>query len=371
MAVPDIAVQRLHNQGLIGPRYRTPAEVVGWQGAVQAQDYAGAKWAIGQRMADVTDAALDQAFDAGAILRTHVLRPTWHFVAPADIRWILALTAPRVHALNAYYYRQLGLDEAIFARRDTLLAAALAGGNYLTREELRVRLHAAGIAAEGLRLAYLIMHAELEACICSGPRRGKQFTYALLDERAPEAQTLDREAALSELVLRYFQSHGPATARDFVWWSGLTVADARGGLEALRGRLTCETIDGKEYWWSPAPPAKPAPEPSAYLLPNYDEGLASYQDRGAVVAGAAAESSVTDRSAFPHHVVIDGRLVGRWKRTLAKARVTLALQLFRPLGDAERLALESAVARYGQFLQLPASIEGETLEEKTRSMHEQ
>src|SRR6185436_10236792 len=176
----DIAHQRLHNQHLSATTLKSLKEVVGYLGAVQAQDYAGAKWAIGQRIPNATDAAIDRSFNEGEILRTHVMRPTWHFVTPADIRWILELTAPRVHAANAYMYRKLELNDAIFKRSNAVLAKALQGGMQLTRTELASAFNKAGIIADGLRLGYFMMYAELEGLICSGGRRGKQFTYALL-----------------------------------------------------------------------------------------------------------------------------------------------------------------------------------------------
>ena len=230
--------ERLRNQSLAVSRLRTPGEVVAWLGAAQAQDYAGAKWALGLRAKGLTDAAVEQAFDEGAILRTHILRPTWHFVAPADIRWMLALSAPRVHAVNAYAYRTFELDAAVLARSRAALERALAGGRQLTRLELAKVLQRAGVQADGPRLAHVMMHAELDAVICSGARRGKQFTYALLEERAPRAKVLPRDEALAELTRRYFASHGPATLRDYVWWSGLTARDARAGMadELARSR---------------------------------------------------------------------------------------------------------------------------------------
>jgi hypothetical protein len=227
----DIAQWRLHAQHLTGTPLKTAADVVGWLGAVQSQDYAGAKWAVAQRTNGLTDADLDQAFADGSILRTHVLRPTWHFVTPADIRWLLAVTKPRVHALNAYMYRQCELDETLLRRSSDVLANALVGGRQLTRTELGASLAQAGIVAEGIRLGYIIHYAELEAVICSGARRGKQFTYALLEERAPQAKRLDPDAALAELAKRYFTSHGPATLKDLTWWSSLTLAEARMAVE--------------------------------------------------------------------------------------------------------------------------------------------
>ncbi|MBK8031171.1 MAG: winged helix DNA-binding domain-containing protein [Chloroflexi bacterium] len=200
----QIALQRLYNQRLVGTPFDKPEAVVAWMGAVQSQEYALAKWALGQRTAAMSDDLVDQAFAAGKILRTHVMRPTWHFVTPFDIRWMLQLTAPRVHALNAYMYRKLELDEALLQRANGVLAEALEGGQQLTREELATALEAANIAAKGMRLGYIMHYAELEAVVCSGPRRGKQFTYMLLDERAPHARTLAPDEALAELVTRFF-----------------------------------------------------------------------------------------------------------------------------------------------------------------------
>ncbi len=226
--------------------------VVSWLGAVQSQDYAGAKWALHLRVPGLTDAAVDQAFDTGAIVRTHILRPTWHFVAPADIRWMLALTSPRILAGNRMYCRKNGLDEKVLARSRRVLEKALTGGKFLTRTALGGVLARAGIAGEGQRLAYLMMDAELQQVVCSGPREGKQFTYALLDERAPRARVLEPDEALAELTRRYFASHGPATVADFVWWSGLTVKLAKTGLEILGRAVVSETIDGCTYWSVPS-----------------------------------------------------------------------------------------------------------------------
>jgi hypothetical protein len=229
-----VAWQRVYNQRLEGPKFQRPGDVVAWFGAVQAQEYALAKWALGLRMEYATDDIIEQAFTDGAILRTHVMRPTWHFVTPADIRWILELTAPRVHAANGTMYRRLELEDALFGRSDEIIARAVEGGRHLTRAELGAALSVAGIdTTNGMRLGYIVHHAELEGVVCSGPRRGRQHTYALIAERAPQARRLARDEALAELTRRYFTSHGPATVKDFAWWSGLTIADVKAGLAML------------------------------------------------------------------------------------------------------------------------------------------
>jgi hypothetical protein len=356
----DIVGQRLRNQKLVGSDVRAPAEIVAWLGAVQSQDYAGAKWALslrGHGSAGCTDADVDRAFNEGAILRTHVLRPTWHFVTPADIRWMLSLTGPRVQVGNRHYCRVNGLDKTVLARSRRTLERALGGGTHLTRAALGAALARAGIAGAGQRLAYLMMDAELEQVICSGPRVGKQFTYALVDERAPRARTLTGDEALAELAKRYFASHGPATVRDFVWWSGLTVKLAKTGLEMLGTALVSDTVDGLTHWSVPSTHLTKkrarAGKPTVYLLPNYDEYLIAHKDRGHAV-DSSAPPSADFFVGFPHQLVIDGILRGAWRRTLSARAATIVVRPLRPLSTMEKHALAEAVTRYGTFMDLPA-----------------
>jgi Winged helix DNA-binding domain len=354
----DLAHRRLRNLRLEGPPLASPAEVVGWLGAVQSQDYGPAKWSVAARTSGVGDADLDQAFADGTILRTHVLRPTWHFVLPADIRWLLELTAPRVHALNAYSYRQLGLDDAVRERAATLLAAALRGGNQLTRRELGEVLRAGGIAASGFRLAYLLAHAELERVVCSGARNGRQHTYALLEERAPQAASRAREEALAELTLRYFTSHGPATAKDFRWWSSLTAADVAEGLALVGSRLQAETVDGVTYWSAAAaPPRRAAASPTVHLLQGYDEYVVGYSESKWVLDLDGTARSRSQARALANGVVVrDGQVAGHWRRLLPGRSVAVEVALYEPLDDAASRSLEAAAARHAEFLGLPATL---------------
>ena len=272
MAVANtVAERRLGNQKLSRTALRRPEDVVTWLGAVQAQDYPGAKWGVAQRALGLTEVAIDRAFDEGRFLRTHILRPTWHFVPANDIRWMLSLSAPRVHSSSASSYRRLELDGRTLARSHAVFERALRGGVDLTRAELASALRRARIECEGQRLAYVVMHAELEQVITSGPRRGKQFTYMLVDDRAPGAVRMPADAALAELTRRYFTSHGPATVRDYSWWSGLTMGQAREGLALLGSSVEQETIAGLTYWLVPSRASGTATPSSIYLLPNYDE----------------------------------------------------------------------------------------------------
>lgn len=305
---------------------------------MQAQDYAGAKWAIGMRLPGSTDADIEAAFNRGAILRTHVLRPTWHFVAPPDIRWLLALTAPRVHAANGHMYRRLALDGATFSRSHRAIVKALRGGQFLTRDELRSVVEKHGIATNFERMAYLLMHEELDGVICSGPRRGKQFTYALLEERVPPYKPLSRDAALAQLARRFFTSRWPATAHDLAKWSGLTVTDARRGLEAARLRLAPRT-------------ARPSRLPIVHLLSVYDEYFSSYRVGSAIIGASHALRRSGSGESGLYVVTIEGAVVGRWARTLAGGSVTVDVKLFRRVTGAERRALDAVVNRYRAFIQ--------------------
>jgi hypothetical protein len=347
--------KRLDNQGLSRVRFRSAPEVVRWFVAVQAQDFGGAKWGVGQRLPDSTDTAVEQAFNAGEILRTHVMRPTWHFVSPHDIRWLLALTAPRVHRFNGPNYRKYEIDGRTIARSRDAIERALDAGGHLTREELGAAIRRAKIPFDGVRLAHLVMHAELEAAICSGPRRGKQFTYALTERRAPRARRLTREEALVELTRRYLASHGPATARDFAWWSGLSLADARAGVAALGDGVEHETIGRLTYWFVPSRLGAPTSTPLVHLLPNYDEGLIAYKDRD-VPGGLSAPAGASRHGNFPHHLVIQGRVSGAWRRSIGSKTIALDVLPYRTLTTPERRSVDTAIARHARFMAQPVSL---------------
>ena len=360
MNLDDIAHARLANQRLTGSDFTTAAEVVAWLVAVQAQEYAGARAALGLRARGLDDAAVERAFNAGEILRTHLLRPTWHFVTPADVRWLLKLTGPRVHQVNGGMYRRLELDEATLRRCGDAIAGALVGGRALTRDQLRDELEGAGIATPGgpdragQRLAYIVMWAELEGLIASGPRLGKQFSYMLLDERAPGGGPFDRDAALAELAGRYVRSHGLATAADLANWSGLTLTDARRGIAAARPALLREDVDGQTYWFADAPLPPRAPSPAAYLLSIYDEYTIGYKDRSAIISAEDGARLGAMGNALQNVMVIDGRIVGTWRRTLAKNTLGVELNPFQALSEEQRAALAAAAERLGKHYNVPA-----------------
>lgn len=348
MPSATIAQRRLQHQQLAGTAFSTPLEIVRHLGAVQAQDYPMSKWAVGVRLPGTTEAAVEDALNRAEIIRTHILRPTWHLVAAADLRWLLALTAPHVKAATASMDRQLGLDDATVARSQNRIAAALAGGNHLTRPELMAVLAKDGLATHDNRPAHLMYRAELDGLVCNGIQRGRHHTYALVDERIAPTPPLTRTEARAELARRYFLSHGPATLPDFAWWSGLPMADARAGLEAVQPLLVAEVIEGKTLW-HPASTA-PAAAPALHLLPCFDEYTVSYKDRSAAIHPAHAPLAMTGNGIFRPIIVLDGRVVGLWKRAVVKNRLILEPTFFENWDPGREAELRAAAERYGRFL---------------------
>ena len=327
---------------------------------MQSQDYPNAKWAVGQRLvgARATEAELDRAFDAGEIIRTHVLRPTWHFVAPEDLRWLLALTGPRVHQASGYQYRLLEIDAALAARARAVIEKALRGGVALTRDELGERMIEASIEARGLRLAYLVGHAELEAVICSGPRRGKRQTYALVDERIPPARPRTRDEALAELARRYVEGHGPAQVADLAWWSGLTRADARIALESATPPLVRERHGDRTFWSSPMQPVPRFRPPVVHLLPNYDELLIAFRDRTDAMDPALPPPARVAQVVLAHIVVRDGLGVAGYRRRDEKSTTMVSIDQLVELDSAEKAGIRAAADRFEAFLGRPVELTG-------------
>ena len=344
----QIAEQRLYNQHISHQRFTKPAEIVKYMGAIQAQDYAGAKWAVGLRLQKSSDVVVEQAMAEGKIIRTHVLRPTWHFVAPDDLRWMLDLSATRIEALAAGRFRQLKLDGAVFKKSNDALAKALDGGRHLNRLDVAKLLEENGVETNELRFVHLLMQAELDKVICSGPREGKQFTYALFDDRVPAADPKPRDEALSDLAIRYFTSRGPATAHDFAWWSGLTLAETRSGIEIAGSQLTSRKIAGTIYWSGLSNAQPDVKSRVAYLLSAFDEYAVGYADRRAIVPPKYAD--LVRHVIFDPSIIVKGEVVGIWKRSISKYGVDVRLNLFGKVKIKEDAALRSALKRYEKFM---------------------
>ncbi|HLZ68312.1 MAG TPA: winged helix DNA-binding domain-containing protein [Dehalococcoidia bacterium] len=351
MDAATVARLRLHNQQIARHECPEPGQIVSWLGAMQAQDYAGALWSIGLRLPAATIAQVEQAVGDRQVVRTWALRGTLHFVAAADMRWLLALLAPRNIARSARRQRQLELDEAVFALSRAAVEAALAGGGPLTRATLLQSLERAGVSTAGQRGYHILWRLANDGVICFGPSAGTQQTFVLLDEWLPATTAFDREQAIGELARRYFTSHGPATLRDFTWWSGLSAGEARAGLDLVKPGLTGDDVDGQACWFADSAPIAGTTEPSTYLLPGFDEYLLGYADRGAVLAPAHAPRIVPGGNGifFPT-VVIDGRVAGTWKRTLTRHAASLTYDLFAAGPASQAQAIAAAADRYGRFL---------------------
>lgn len=351
MTTQDILRLRLTNQHLSRPQITDPVDLVRWFGAVQAQDYPGAKWALGQRLREITDQGIEQAFTDGRILRTHVLRPTWHFVHPEDIRWLLELTGPRVSQSMASYNKKLELTDAVFRKTQQIIVEFLKKQKTATRKEIKAILSEYKIETDVQRLAHIVMQAELDQVIVSGPRRGKDFTYALFEERVMKTKQLTRDEALAELTRRYFTSHGPAQIQDFVWWSGLTTADAKHGLELVGNVLIHEELAEKIYYFSPTTHTPLSFPTSLHLLPNYDEYTVAYRDRSAF---NSEDSGITLYASgaliFSHAILYQGKVIGMWSRKPQKEGLLIEPKFPGKVSDVIKKKLEEAASRYSKFL---------------------
>jgi hypothetical protein len=349
----NIGHQRLYNQYIARPTFEGVSDVVAWLGAVQAQDYFGSLWAIGLRMRNAVEGAVEQAIANKSIIRTWPMRGTLHFVAAADVRWMLELLTPRVVAGPARrHHQQVGLDELIFARSRKLFERVLQGGKQLTRNAMYESLEKAHISTAGQRGLHILSQLAQDGVICFGARQGRQQTFALLDEWVPSAGSKPREEALAELARRYFSSHGPATLQDFAWWSGLTMGDAREGLEMGKAQLVNEAVDGKIYWFASSmrTATAKAASPTAHLLPAYDEYTVAYKDRSAVLDPLHAREASSGKGIFYPTIVVDGQVVGTWKRELRKEELVVKPSPFEQLNKSETRAFASAASRYGDFL---------------------
>jgi hypothetical protein len=352
----EIAQLRLQNQRIAWGKLPRPADVVAWLGALQAQDYASVLWAVGLRCEEGTLTGIERAIAEREILRTWLLRGTLHLVAPGDIRWMLGLLAPRLIQGGARRDRELALDEATYTRSFEVLTRALAKEKELTRKEMLSSLEQAGISTEGQRGYHILARAALEGLICFGPQRGKEQTFVLLDDWAPQGRQVSHDEALAELARRYFAGHGPATLADFTWWSGLPNQESRTGLELVKAELQQEDFADQTYWLQPAGAAKHEGLPAVYLLPGFDEYYLGYKDRSFLLDAKYERRAVSSNGIFRPMIVIDGRVAGTWKQEGKRGVVVLLPQPFESLAKDQEQALITAANLYGRFLGLPIEI---------------
>ncbi len=354
MELSEVAKYRLINQQINGTKIKTVSEMVAWFGAVQAQEYGPTKWGLGLRLPHLKDEDIEKDFTDGKILRTHLLRPTWHFVSAKDIRWILMLTAPRVNAANATMYRKFELDNGIFTRCNDILIKALQGGRQHTRDTLNEEFKKKKILAKGHRLSYIMMRAELDGIICSGAKQGNQFTYSLLEERVPAFNLKNRDEALAELTKRYFTSRGPATVKDLSTWSGLTLTDCRRGIELVKQYFIEKIIENETYYFPSEISLNNKQFQGIYLLPIYDELIMGYKNRAAILE---FRNSIKPAPIFSYGntIVFEGQIIGTWKRTIGKKSIELECEFFKLLNKSQIRLFERAIDRYSEFMSMPVN----------------
>jgi hypothetical protein len=356
MNLTEIARARLYSQQIEAPRFESSKDIVGWMGAIQAQDFEMAKWALGVRIPGVSLQTVEAAITRGEVLRTHVLRPTWHLVAAEDLRWMLALSAQRIKNSFKARNQQLELSQDVFLKSNRLIEKALRDGRHCTRDELLAVLAQAGISLDSNRASHILVQAEMEGLICSGPMQAGKPTYALLEEWVPKQNPLTHEEALAALATKYFTSRSPATLQDFGWWSGLPLGEARRAGDLVRSAFQQETSASQTYWLPDSFRMPAVGGDSFCLLPAYDELLISYRDRSALLPPGDQTKVVSQNGLFRPILVENGRIVGVWKRTFKKEKVVLEAQPFAASSPALREAIRHAAAQYGRFLGKPTEL---------------
>lgn len=345
----NITYHRLYAQHVEGEKFDTPLQVVKHMGAVQAQDFGQAVWAIGLRMKEPSLGAIEKAIANKEVVLTWPMRGTIHFVPAEDAKWMLRLMAAKGVRAGLAHARQLGVTDEILTKAEAVFAAALSGGKQLTRGAMMQCLIDGGIDTTAQRGYLLLRHFSQTGLLCLASAEGKQQTFALLEEWIPSLRRLEKDEALAEIALRYFVSHGPATLRDFANWTGLTMSDVKTALRIVRSQLLSETIEGVEYFFQGSFPSS---LPGVYLLPGFDEYFLGYKDRSAIISPEHASKVVPGgNGVFKPMIVSGGQVVGTWRRTLKKSSVAVTYDFFDTPVSAS--VLESKARVYADFIGLP------------------
>jgi hypothetical protein len=356
VTISDILCYRLNNQQISATLFSKPQEMVSWMGALQAQDYSMAKWALGCRLPGSTDRQIEKDFQEGKILRTHVLRPTWHFVDPRDVRWMLELTAPGIRAFARNHYANLGIDSRLLKRSKRILEKALDSTGGMARNELKKWFVRAKIDTADARFGFLLLDAELDGLICSAGRRGNQFAYGLLEQIVAPSKSLTADESLAELTKRYFTSHGPALMQDFAWWSGLPLTEIKKGLAMNGSGLISEKRMDQTYWSSSSAANQVKPLKGAYFLPGFDEYFIGYKDRSVLTDPAFAKKIMGVNGIFRPTLIRNGKITGLWKRAENKSGWEIELETFSPVSRSSFNLLSAAANNYFGFLEVNGSL---------------
>jgi hypothetical protein len=349
MTLNDISNIRLISQKIALSEFKTAKEIVSWMGAMQAQDYSMAKWAIGVRLSDTTDAKVESAIDKGEILRTHVLRPTWHFIPADDIYWMLDLSGTKIKSSFKSRDKELELTESVISKTQSILENILSNVSGLTREEISEEFTRAKIRTDANRLSHIMIHAELAGLVCSGPIKEKKVTYSLLRDRVPVKKEISRDEALARLAGKYFMSRCPATLEDFIWWSNLSATDARKAVESVKPDFLPETIGSSKYWLPQSFSDEVIKETSVYLLPAYDEFLIAYKERNSSLSAINNKRTVSINGIFYPLIVVNGQVAGLWKRITQKNKVIVSTDFFQPPDNVINNLIAEKFKIFGHF----------------------
>lgn len=340
---------RLYNQLLAGHKLKEPHEIVSWMGAMQSQSLDMAKWAIGARLENKAVKDIDQALNTGQIVRTHTLRPTWHFVSAADIYWMFDLSNPRLKPIYRSYAKIHNADEPLIYRTIPVLEKILTGGKHLTKQEINEALLAQQIVLDDAHLKLSISYAEMEGILVNGRLKGNKQTFTLLEEWVPRTQTIGKEEALERLARRYFTSHSPATVSDFSWWSGLSLTECKHALGMIRNDFICETVNGREFWMRSDLQTPLVDKDSALLLPPFDEYVVSYKDRSELIEDMHYRKVMTKNGLFSPTVMQNGEIVGSWKKLVQKGSPQITLSFFEKTSAKKQKLFEPEIKRLEHF----------------------
>lgn len=350
MTTRDLLRARLYFQKLNQPAFRTPADMVRYFGAVQAQDYLGSLWAVGQRTIDATEKTVENAIADRSIVRSWPMRGTIHYTLPEDLRWMLDLLAPRIIKKSMYSHKQFGITRKHLLKSRAVLEKEMASGKILERREVYEILQRNGVDSSNLRGPHILGHLAREKVVCTGPRSGKQPTFVLLDDWIPVKKTLTEEESLAELASRYFKSHGPATVYDFAWWTGLTTTEAGRAIAMVQSQLRKVSVDGNDYWMTDDGELSDKAKSSVRLLPAYDEFLVSYADRSASETEASKKFTDRGQAIFTSVVIVNGLVAGTWKREITNKGVSVKVRKFEKLSKQVEAGIKREMKRYAKFI---------------------
>lgn len=353
----DLVKRRRQNQRIEGVKAESPEEAVRWMGAIQAQEYNHALWAIGLRTKAATKKDVEEAIVENRIIRTWPMRGTLHFIVPEEARWLLNLSKERMRQKSQSRMKELDLDDPLIEYCKGILSEELQDKRLRTRQELFASLEKEGIGTKDQKGYHILERIAQDGVISMGPMVEKKQSFMLLENVSPHQPEIPREEALGKLARRYFTSRGPATVHDFAWWAGLLIEDARKGIEIIRGNLISEIFGGKEFWvLGNEEEEKIDQAPKVRFLPAFDEYLIGYKDRSEVLKHELFGEIVPSKNGmFSPIIVVDGKVTGIWKPTMRKNGVDLDLNFFIPFSYEKELIYQEA-NRYSDFMGLPLSI---------------